>query len=368
MKGFDEFIIVLVIAIILLIVFSLLGSFFVEREEKVDVLKMFDIGNVGFSEDVAVKVSNIGEIRTGEIQRKEIKFLRSFEISTGYFGSEYKNWVITVPEYLYDSIENIEISFDVDETNYYAPLVIEWNGKRVFEKTAGLRKYIINIDKSRIGRKNTLKVYTFSPGLYFWASTVYRLKSFRVKIGYGPSKLYAFDLSDSEIKAFSKGEIETFGIGDAYLKVYLNGIKIFDDVVDGTTVIGFNFSSAPLKVGENIIAFDSDGVVTLHGTKLKIYLMTNEIIRVRRFNISSEEYKKLSETMKGKIEYHVDNIKRDGILTIKLNGKEMVSNRPSIGWNAFSFTENDIHEGLNEIEFSGTGHFYISEAKVEIVE
>jgi hypothetical protein len=372
MKGFDEFIIVLAIALILLVAFALLAPYLPggEPEEKFTLIERYpELGNVGFSEDVAAKVSRIGEIKTGELQTESLKYLKKVEFSTGYFGSEYKDWIISVPEHFRDSLEKITISFEVDETNYYGSLIVDWNGRHVFERVAGLTKYSVEIPKDSIGRENTLKIYASSPGLYFWASTVYKLKDLKVELGYGPSKLYAFYLTDKDRNSFSKGEIEAFGVGSSPLEVSLNGMDIFDNIVDGMTIIGFNFSTAPLKVGENILAFDSDGIVTLHGTKLKIYLMSNEVVRVRKFNITSEQYKKLSELGKtGKIEYNINNIKREGVLSVKLNGRELASGKPHTGLNTISFSDADINKGLNEIEFSGTGHFYITEVKIGIIE
>lgn len=368
MKGVDDFVFVLIAAIAILVALALLGPHLPRGgpEKKTETIETFSLGRVGLSSETVARETDLGTVKAGLLQTENLKYRRGVQLSTGYGSLEKGDWVIEVPEYYLDLAEKVVISFRVDQTNHYGPLIIKWNGGTVFEKSAGLTNYEVKIPADRISKENTLEVMAGGPGLMFWAATVYELSEFKVDLKYGPAKLYAFRLNQDELNAFDRGELQFYGEGTGRLTAKINGVEFFHGGADGVETIGFNYSTVPLKVGENILSLDSEGRVDLHGAKLKLYLMTNRLVRERSFNISGGEWDKLDKNQ-GRLDFQVDKIYREGGLTVKMNGENLYSGKPYQGWNNVTFSSDRVKKGENELVFSGTGEFDIGQAKVVAV-
>ena len=216
---------------------------------------------------------------------------------------------------------------------------------------------------------NTLEIYTDGPGFMFWASTVYILKNMNINLEYGPDKIIAFSMLPDEVSMFDKGQISFYASGTGNLKVKVNGVEIYSGAPKGVTTVEFDYLDTPIKSGSNIITFiDRDGVYSLHDVELKIYLLHNKSVIIRKFNITEENYSLLEKGLvKGRIDYRVETIARPGPLTIKLNGNTLGVFNPEEGWNSAEFDVNDAQLGENDIEFSGTGGYQISEIKIGLV-
>jgi hypothetical protein len=106
--------------------------------------------------------------------------------------------------------------------------------------------------------------------------------------------------------------------------------------------------------------------VELHDVYLNLYLLTDELVRSRNFNITNEQYSLLEQGYKCKVEFKVDDILRAGNINIRLNDRTSRLSDAEVGWNSVAFDKDDVINGENEISFSGTGGFRISDASVWI--
>jgi len=369
-KGYDDFLVLLAIAFVILIVLYLLTPFFgpvVTEPEEISVAN-FTLGGVGYSADTAVREESLGTLVVGETQDENMKYLPTATISAGTFGSSSEELSMSVPDWLKDTMRGVRISFTVKNAAQYGRLMIKWNGKEFFSEKASINDHTVFIDKQYVVANNNLEIYAEGPGAFFWAATTYELRDVSVDLEYGPSKLASFNLQQSDLESWSKGIISFFATGTGTLAVKVNGVKIYENQPLGYDEIGFEFGDVPLNVGRNIISFSDDtGVMNLQNTKLDIYLLSNELVRSRSFELSKEYYDMLVDgTRTGLIRYYVHSINTDGIL--KIEGTEpIVSERPKLGWNTVEFRGSPVTEGTNTLRFSGSGNWQITDVQVVLV-
>lgn len=373
MKGIDDFIYVLAIALGLIVIFGVFSLFFPYSGlpgtgvgQNVTIAE-FSVGAVGYAEDEP-KSSELGTFTVGEPQAEELKRVPQLEISQGWFGGNSEEFNIAIPSHFRDVLREIVITFNVRETNEYGNLNVEWNGKSFMAEKAPRGTYTVTIDANYVDDANKLLVSADGPGFAFWAASIYTLRDFRVELEYGPSKLIAFTLGQGDLNTFSKGELRFIGFGSANMRVHVNGIKIWEGMPDGVETIGFNFTDAPLRLGENIMSLDSPtGEVTLNNARLDIYALTNQVTRTRTFEITDTQFDMLDKQNKmGEIRFRVESINRKGDLSIEMNGYELETDTVKQGWNSAYFTNGEAMSGDNTVEFSGTGYWDISEAQVMI--
>jgi hypothetical protein len=372
-EGISDFVYLLVIALALVVIFGVFSLFFPYSGlpgtgvgQNVTIAEL-SIGTVGYAEDEP-KSSELGTFTVGETQTEELKRVPQLEISQGWFGGNSEEFSIVIPSHFRDILREVVITFNVRETNEYGNLNVEWNGKSFLAEKAARGSYTVIIDANYVDDANKLEVFADGPGFAFWAASVYTLRDFRVELEYGPSKLIAFTLGQGDLNTFSKGELRFIGFGSANMRAHVNGIKIWEGLPDGVETIGFNFTDAPLRLGENIMALDSPtGQVTLNNARLDIYALTNQVARTRTFEITDSQFDMLDKQNKvGEIRFRVDSITRRGDLTIELNGNGIEVSSVRQGWNSAQFTGDQAISGDNTIEFSGTGFWDISEAQVMV--
>ena len=83
------------------------------------------------------------------------------------------------------------------------------------------------------------------------------------------------------------------------------------------------------------------------------------------FNLTDFQYNSL-RSLKGRIDMRVDKVSSPGSLKVKLNEKQLSSPAAAVGTIPVYFTADDAQMGMNVLDISGTGSFYIGEIKVGI--
>ena len=66
---------------------------------------------------------------------------------------------------------------------------------------------------------------------------------------------------------------------------------------NGAQTVALNYSNAGPKVGENLLVFDAlgGGVFSLSGVNLRVYLMTNQIVKSKIFQLDSDAFGRLTQ-------------------------------------------------------------------------
>jgi hypothetical protein len=379
MKGIDEFIWVLAIALVLVVIFMgaaaltpyIPGGGGGNQSNGTSggggtIAAYSQIGFVGYSSSYAGQGINYGSFVVGQPQAENLKRATQLDICAGLWCDRKQEFSVSVPSYYMDTLRGVKISFAIYDTNQYGDLVVKWNGREFHRARSASQDYVISIDKDYVRDSNTLQIYAEGPGLMFWASTIYTLRDFKADVEYGPAVIRTFTLSQGELSAWNSGELNLYASGDkGQLRVRMNGNVVYQGMPYGQQAIALNYTNAGPKVGENLLVFDAlgGGVFSLSNVQLKLYLLTNQIVKSKTFALSQADYSKLGS---GRITFYVNSAQRSGDMTMKLNGKYLSVPKISAGTNVVYFTRNEAAQGGNTLEMTGSGYWDIGDMTVAI--
>jgi len=378
MKGLDDFVWVLAIALVLVVIFMGVAAVvpfnptipanLTNNTPGTNVLASFSqVGPVGYSSSYAGQSVSYGSFAVGQTQADNVKRATQLDICAGLWCNRQQTFAVDVPSYYLDTLKDVRISFAVYDTNQYGDIVVKWNGKEM-QRGRSSRDQTIIITKDNVKDSNTLQIFAEGPGLLFWASTVYTLRDFRVDIEYGPAHISTFILSQQELNAWNSGDLSFFGSSESnagQMRIRSNGYVVYQGTPSGQVDVPLNFSNAVPKVGENLLVFDAlnNGVFNLNNVQFKLYLMTNQINKNKAFTISASDYSRLGQ---GKITFTVNSVQKDGDMSMKLNGKSLNVPRLSVGTNIVYFTKAEAAQGTNTLDLTGTGYWDIGDMSITI--
>jgi hypothetical protein len=361
----EEFVWVLLIAIILIIIVGIF-SYFVPYTGPYQNITMgsFSPGEVGYVQDYVARSMDLKTFTVGEQQSEPLKSWPQMELATSMLGGNTERAEIGVPDYHLETARGVRITFDLYQTNNYGNLVIRWNGRDVVNGMLPPRQHEVFIDRADVRESNILEVFSTGPGFYFWASSIYIIKNFNVNLEYGPHRVMPFEILPSEMDSFDRAEVSCYASGTGILEIRINGVSVYSGSPAGMLTEGFTLFNAPVRAGQNIITFvDETGTYTLRDTMFRIYITGDQSRASHRFNISEEHYSYLAQSIfRGKVDYMIDGMARQGSIDVELNGHPLSTPAPRTGWNSAYFTAAMASPGENRIVFSGTGSFDISEA------
>ncbi|MFC2144007.1 hypothetical protein ACFLQO_01425 [Candidatus Aenigmatarchaeota archaeon] len=364
----DDFIPVFIAAVIFLAIMVLITVFVSFPGAVMNIsVTSFSVGEVGYLTDYPTKTLDLKSFSVGETQEETLKSMPQIVVYRNILSANPESFVIGVPEWYDTTMRGIKLDFSVfrQSSIQFSKLVIKWNGLDVFREGGIADTHSIYIDKANVKSSNTLEIDTEYNAWWFWATATYTLRNFNVNIDYGPERLIPFNLLASDLQGFNKGQVNFDGSGGCDMIVRVNGVDVYDGTPDGDTKIEFTYQEVPLAPGGNIIAFVSKaGVCELRDAEFKVFLIGNEVTATRGFDVTNDNYNLLNQGFMGKIDYKIDSVMRTGSIVIKLNGASIHAPSPHTGWNTATFTISDVNQGENEISFSGTGAFDISDVRI----
>jgi len=378
MKGVDEFVWIVAIALILVVLFMAVSAVFpynpvtppnqtTNGTAGANVVASFaQVGFVGYSSSYAGQTADYGSFVVGQTQADNLRKATQLDICAGLWCNRQQELSVAVPSYYMDTLKDVRVSFAIYDTNQYGDLVVKWNGKEFHRARSASQDYVITIDREYVKDSNTLQIYAEGPGLMFWASTIYTLRDFRADLEYGPAHISTFTLSQSELGAWNSGDLSFAGSGSTgQLRVRSNGYVVYQGMPAGQVNVPLNYSTAAPKLGENILVFDAlgGGVFSLGNVRLRLYLLTNQVVKSKTFQLAASDYSKLGQ---GRISFAVNSVQRDGDMTMKLNGKYLNVPKPVAGGNIVYFTKAEAAQGSNTLEITGSGYWDIGDMTITI--
>ncbi|MEM5812484.1 MAG: hypothetical protein QXN71_03945 [Candidatus Aenigmatarchaeota archaeon] len=364
----DEFLFVLIVGVVILVIaLAFFASIPPGGIGIIVPVDNFSLGSVGFSGDNVIS-RNYGSFKVGEINTETIKSIPQIQVSSGYFGSKSEKQEIRILSAYVPLAKEAKITFNVyDSTPSYGNLIIKWNGMEVYKNGASRGQYSIRIDPKYIREINNLEVSADGPGLFFWAATTYILRDFKITLDYGNMKLIPFTMGSEEIETFKNGILEFSNPynSQSKLTVKVNGEEVFSQKPGPSESVNFDLFNCAITPGNNLITLSVQGdPVQLDNVILKIFLSTQHNVRERKFAISPSNYSLFSQGYRGKIEFDVASITKQGSMYIKLNGNDIVVSSVQKGTNTAYFSEREAKEGENTIVFSGTGGWEVSDVRI----
>ena len=361
----EDFVWVLAIALVLIVIVGIFSYFVPYTGPLTNItISTFSPGEVGYVQDYVARSIDLKTFTVGEEQTELLKAWPQMELATSILGGNTEKEEIGVPDYHLETARGVRITLDLYQTNNYGNLVIKWNGREVMNQALTPRQHEVFIDRADVRESNTLEAYTTGPGFYFWASSVYIIKNFNVNLEYGPHRVIPFEMLPSEMDRFDRAELSAYASGTGRLDIKINGVSVYSDYPRGVFAQEFTLFNAPIRAGQNIVTFiDEIGTYTLRDTVLRIYITGHQSTAGHSFNITEENYNFLAQGIfRGKVDYMIDSIAKSGGVEITMNGHQLSTPAPRIGWNSAYFTANIVNVGENQAVFSGTGSFDISEA------
>lgn len=134
----------------------------------------------------------------------ELDSKSSVQAVKGYFTSKEVTLVGILSSDKLDIATEGYIQLIVEDTNSAGNLIVYFNDQKVFDQSVGLGELTISIDKSLLGRSNSVIIKADSPGWKFWMNTVYKFRVVKLIVDYKGvfSQQIPFDLTQKEVESF----------------------------------------------------------------------------------------------------------------------------------------------------------------------
>jgi hypothetical protein len=368
-REIEDFVWVLAIALILLVVVGVFSYFVPYGGIHTNItVGSVSPGEVGYVSDFVARDMQLNTFTVGEDQIEPLRSYPQLELERSWFGGNSEEEEIRINSNYLASARGVMITFDLTQTNSYGNLVIKWNGREIINQQLSERQHNIFIEAEHVKAGNTLEVYTTGPGMMFWASSIYVLKNFNVNLDYGPQRIIPFQITPDEMERFMKAELSAYASGTGRLDIKINGVMVYSEYPRGMITREFTLFDAPMRSGQNILALGDDtGTYTLRDAVFRIYVTGERSSPSSTFEMSEENYNLIDRNiLRGRISYRIAGMARPGAVEIRINGREIPTQAPIVGWNSASFTSDDVGPGINTITFSGTGSFDIPEAIISL--
>lgn len=127
-------------------------------------------------------------------------------ISKGLFSQTKKSFAVDIPAEKLKLTTSAYIELTVVESNKKGNLVVDLNGKEIYNKAADLGKIIIPIEKSELNLTNVVNIMTTGPSpILFWTRASYQIESanFAIKFEDTAERQRAFTLTPQEMSNFN---------------------------------------------------------------------------------------------------------------------------------------------------------------------
>jgi len=178
------------------------------------------VSSTGGSKEVSLTV-NVQNITTVEFLKKQIPlgdFSISFvsgsklldsainaEVVKGYFAETTLNLIGIIDEPELKNVVSANIRLVISDTNKLGNLIVELNGREIYNKLTDLGELIIPVNVSQLARSNAVRIRAGNPGWMFWANTVYRIReaSFSIDFKGINRKEVIFNLTQQEVTNFN---------------------------------------------------------------------------------------------------------------------------------------------------------------------
>lgn len=125
-------------------------------------------------------------------------------VSKGYFSTRALTLAGLLTEEKLSITTGGNIRLVIEDTNSLGNLIVEFNDEQIYKRKPGVGEIVIPIDKEKIEMSNVVKVKTTSPGIMFWTSANYDIKTVELNIDYKGAFAKDFNIT------LSKNEVDNF--------------------------------------------------------------------------------------------------------------------------------------------------------------
>lgn len=313
----------------------------------VDTLRLIDLGTINVSFIKTSKTIGVGakDIHNGLL-----------------FGSSSVRYTL-------DEVDELEIIFNVDSTNDYAPLQIKVNGNIVAEDRFSEGEHRVAVDKALLGQQNIIEISALSSSWRIWAPALYRLSEvkFAVKSLSQKSSRFSFSL-DKEYDTFKSGKLD-LALDDSIgtFIAEMNGRTIHSGAVSNLQTISFGKADLGrnntllLRAGLNSKFFG-------RAVMRVIYVAEKENILVFPFNVSEADYNRFTT---GFIEFKVVSVARKGGINVRIekDSQVLLNEYDSVTEKTYRYImrKSNVRPGVNQLVIRSVDGAVFAVTTVQIV-
>lgn len=331
------------------------------------------IGLVGEAEPTS-RLIDLGDVEVQQVSPNTTAVERSqVAVRSKLFGrtAETMTFEATDPREAY-------VSFVPQKMGNPGQLVVRVNGERVAMPDFSVGEPVTVSSETVEEGLNSVTVTVEDQGLAFWRTPSFNLQEFAVVVDdrsreqiYKPFRVY-----DYEIQGFDRGKVSFFITRDDTLRDGPLTVRVNGDTVMKRTPISrprpyeteFFANTTDLTAGENVLTVSTAGnaFYPLEDLRLRLSFLadTEERTVNRAFNLSSSEYSSL-EDGGGTVVIDVDRMVLQRDVTVSIPNREFTRTL-SAGENVFSFGQDAVNEGENQLSISTDGTYRINELRVSV--
>jgi len=140
----------------------------------------------------------------------------------------------------------------IEETNRVGNLVVLINGDEIYNRKVGPGEIFIPIDKDLLETSNMVTIRAGSPGVQFWAATVYKIKKAEFNVDYEGAFSQSFDIS------LTKNEVDNFKQFNLFFRVRDYSVPLPELMIKVNTQIVY-WDSPPLRFFDKALSEDMFG-------------------------------------------------------------------------------------------------------------
>ncbi len=335
----DEFMLFLVGGLVIMaILFVAFGAYFVPSEQAASFS--------GFGSPIFVGTANYENVDTLYASFDANNFAQTNAFNMGsrqivnglLFGSTSVNLDV-------GNAQSVFMSFDVESTNGYGPVIIKLDGNIVYQERLDAGHYEFSF-----GQGKKVAIEAGSSEWRIWAPSLYVLNNVGIGATVYPREIstYIFELNDPEKVQAARID---FNLRDnaGSLIMKLNGDVIYDGVLNPTQSIYVDQS----KLNKlNIITFDAreDSKFAGRATIALTSVTEQDKSLQATINLTQDEYNKFRT---GTLAFSIVDVFRPGGYTIKIvNGNSVLLNeyvKLEKGYFEFTLKKENLKPGLNTV-------------------
>jgi hypothetical protein len=340
------------------------GRCYVGIEEHVEEDNITTLYLVGSEEVEVYQTYRFNNVNVSHIKQEKDNVVGGRTLFHGVlFGKQDMKITMDAPEHL----EEIYMTFRVNDTNRYGALEIKINGETIRKEVYTTGDYVIEMP---VLDSYDIEIVPESSGWRFWSPSVYILENIQIHTAAFSNikATYEFDVEPDVYEGLTKGEI-FFNLddfqGDAY--VTLNGKQIFNRSMLRATAVGY-FNKDVFEPGKNRITFEAGensllaGDIELHA----YHIRSRQYAFETEFNISNAAYR----DFRGRLSFNVPEIVAYGGIAVSIyyNNELYYKEYDNLEEKTYIYplTKGDVGEGVNRVRIEAVqdGAFYLSDVKL----
>ncbi len=297
---------------------------------------------------------------------------KNITVKNGLFERKFWEASFSLPSL--ETLEKSEIELRIIDTNLYAPLVIELNGKIIYSNYTLKGEKEIPLNVSILKRKNEIRIYPISSGWRLWAPTTYILD---IKI---TGKFLELKHREFAFLVENASSLDMLRViwyvekrqGEGNLIAKINGVEIYRGK-ETAPFVDVNPKRVKIRNGENYLELFAERNTSIELSDLELIFFYRIFKKPTfKFNITRKEYLELA-TKNATLSFTISRLEGDimalsikiknskGVRTILLQGILQEGKKYEI-----TLTQDYLAEGENVIEFTTSGKGIISVKDVEL--